>query len=95
MNDKEKWIKKRLDAGFLSDPLRDQAISNVRAAQEEELEGFRETSLQDELEVAEFERLVKKVADTRFGVKAKKRTRQKKQKIKKTKKTARGKKGRH
>lgn len=83
MNEKKKWIEERLEAGPFFNPLWDRAIRNVRAAQERELERFRETIEQDDLECIEFRRLVEKEAARRFGGKTKKRTRQK---------TARGKK---
>jgi hypothetical protein len=53
-----KWAKKRVDGGGRPQHLlRDQAIANVRDRQESELEQFRESIDQDELEVIEMERL--------------------------------------
>lgn len=73
MRKKQKWIKRRLDGFAFRDPLREQAISNVREAQERELENFRESIDQDVLECQEFKRLVKEDADRRFSGKVRKR----------------------
>jgi len=63
MDERTKWIKKwakeRVGVFRLPDPLRDRAIANVRERQERELEQFRESIDQDELEVIEFERLAR------------------------------------
>jgi hypothetical protein len=79
MNDaKEKWITERTEwSPFKYDPIRSQAIDNVRRGQEgvleqylewlrQDLERFRETTAQDALEVAEFERLVREEAEKLF-----------------------------
>jgi hypothetical protein len=52
-----KWAQKRVDQFQIPDPMREQAIANVRERQERELQQFRESIDQDELEVIEFERL--------------------------------------
>jgi hypothetical protein len=75
---KEMWIRERTEwIPFKYDPIRSQKIENVRREQEraierlvdwmsQDLERFRETMEQDELEVAEFERLVREAADKLF-----------------------------
>jgi hypothetical protein len=45
----KKWAEKRTDGFGGGDPLRDQAIANVRERQQRELEQFRESMAQDAL----------------------------------------------
>jgi hypothetical protein len=66
----EKVMRKRIEdqaieealMGAIDDVLHDRAIANVRAMQEKQLERFRESVDQDELEVAEHHRLRKEAS---------------------------------
>jgi hypothetical protein len=79
MDARTKWIKKwaahHLDEFRFFDPLRDQAIANVRQQQDRELERFRESVDQDELEVQEFERLATMEATLVYDLTHTRRTR--------------------
>jgi hypothetical protein len=68
MNARQKWIQDMMDwCPSVHDPIRSKAIASVRRRQDRAIERFRESIDQDELEVAEFERLVRKEAARIFA----------------------------